>query len=164
MALGPYDGVLRCAILALKYANATTIGETLGDLLAQTSACIGDVLVPVPLHVSRLRKRGYNQAEMLGRGMLRGFGRSLREPPRLVASALIRTRATRPQSGLDHTDRRHNVEAAFRAGPGALAVEDQRVVLIDDVLTTGATLRACAAVLRRHGAASVDACCVAIKI
>jgi ComF family protein len=163
-ALGAYDGVLRRAVLALKYSNATAVGETLGELLARTSASGAYVLVPVPLHVSRLRKRGYNQAETLARGMLVGWRSNDREPPQLVADALLRTRATAPQSGLDHAARQENVGAAFHAGPGVFKVVDKRVVLIDDVLTTGATLRACALVLRGSGAAAVDACCAAIKL
>jgi predicted amidophosphoribosyltransferase len=69
-----------------------------------------------------------------------------------------------PQSGLDHEARQRNVSAAFRAGPGARDVANQRVILIDDVFTTGATLRACARVLNETGVASVDACCAAIKL
>ena len=161
--LGAYDGVLRRAVLALKYSNAAAVGETLGELLADRLACAGDVLVPVPLHTSRLRKRGYNQAEVLARGVLRGR-RSRGCPPRLVTDALIRTVPTAPQSGLDHAARHENVGAAFCAGPGACDVMNKHVVLVDDVLTTGATLRACALVLTTHGAATVDACCAAIKL
>jgi ComF family protein len=163
-ALGAYDGVLRRAILALKYSNATAVGEALGALLGQRLEGAGNVLVPVPLHPSRLRKRGYNQAETLARGVLRGWSSEDRAPPRLAADALIRAHPTVPQSGLDHDARQANVGAAFCAGSRVLEIVDRRVVLIDDVLTTGATLRACAAVLKRHGAAAVDACCAAIKL
>jgi ComF family protein len=162
-ALGAYDGTLRRAILALKYSNAVATGWALGELLAGCVARAADALVPVPLHGSRLRKRGYNQAEALACGMLRGWPPH-REPPRVVADALSRSRATAPQSGLDHAAREENVALAFQPGPGILAVAGKRVVLIDDVLTTGATLRACAIVLRESGAATVDACCAAIKL
>src|SRR5271166_120424 len=163
-ALGPYDGALRRAILALKYANAFAIGETLGELLASRLAFAADVLVPVPLHVSRRRKRGYNQAEVLAQGLLHGWRSDVCRPPRLVTDALIRARATAPQSGLGLAERLENVSLAFRAGSEALEIADRRVLLVDDVLTTGATLTACALALHAAGAASVDACCAAAKL
>jgi len=121
-------------------------------------------LVPVPLHRSRLHKRGYNQAETIARGVRRAMHESGRGPPLLVTDALIRVRATAPQSGLDLAARAHNVGDAFRLGAGAALIRDRRVTLIDDVLTTGATLRACAAELDRCGAVCIDACCAAIKL
>jgi ComF family protein len=161
-ALGAYDGVLRRAILALKYSNATAVGEALGVLLGQRLERAGDVLVPVPLHGSRLRKRGYNQAETLARGVLTVWEDCA--PPRLAADALVRAHPTAPQSGLNHQARQRNVGAAFRAGPGICDILNQRAILIDDVFTTGATLRACAHVLHEAGVSSVDACCAAIKL
>lgn len=96
--------------------------------------------------------------------MLRAWRVGGSAAPGLVVDALLRSRATVPQSGLNHAARQENVGAAFRPGPGALNVADKRVVVIDDVLTTGATLGACALILKRHGAATVDAYCAAIKL
>jgi ComF family protein len=163
IGLGAYEGVLRRAILSLKYSNAAAIGEALGGLLARHVDFEG-VLVPVPLHPSRLHKRGYNQAETIARGVRQAMREAARVPPLLVSDALIRTHATAPQSGLDLDARAHNVGGAFRPGAGATLVRDRRVILIDDVLTTGATLRACAAELDRCGAATVDARCAAVKL
>jgi len=163
IGLGSYAGTLRRAILSLKYSNTAAIGDVLGGLLAP-HAGFAEVLVPVPLHSSRLHKRGYNQAELIARGVQRATVKTGPVPPLLVLDALVRVRATEPQSGLGHEARAENVGSAFRLGINPALLRDRRVILIDDVLTTGATLCACAGALERCGTASIDACCAAIKL
>lgn len=107
-----------------------------------------DALVPVPLHVARLRRRGYDQALELARQV----ARQLRIP--VHAGAVLRDRATRAQSDLDAVQRRRNVRHAFRLHPRAEL--PAHVALFDDVMTTGATLGECARVLRRGGVERVD--------
>lgn len=109
-----------------------------------------DVIVPVPLHRKRMRERGVNQAMLLCQGLSRRTGIG-------VQDALWRTRNTRPQSKLKHRDRTENVKAAFDIRKEA-QVAGLRVLLVDDVRTTGNTARACAQVLREHGAAAVSLC------
>jgi ComF family protein len=107
-------------------------------------------LCAVPLHPARLAERGYNQSELLAAELARCW--SL---PRLSSSALIRTRETDSQVGLDLPARQANVAGAFTASPRW--VEGQDVLLVDDVCTTGATLNACAQALREAGAVTVSA-------
>ena len=115
-----------------------------------------DIVAPVPLHRRRLFSRRFNQSAELSRALARETG--LEYLPEL----LMRVRATRPQVGLSGDQRRRNVAGAFRPGPGAEAlVRDRHVVLIDDVMTTGATAEACARVLVHAGAAEVSVLCLA---
>ena len=106
-----------------------------------------DGVVPVPLHWRRRWQRGFNQSELLARGI----GKQCGLP---VLTALRRTRYTAAQAGLSNTGRRRNVATAFAVRRGQ-ALAGKRLLLIDDVLTTGSTAAACARVLRRAGAASV---------
>jgi ComF family protein len=108
----------------------------------------------VPLEPARLRSRGYNQAELLARVVARRLGL-----PLLPARAFRRVRATATQAGLTRPQRRENVRGAFEAQ--ASAVKDRTILLIDDVMTTGATLDSCAAALRAAGAQRVLALSVA---
>lgn len=108
-----------------------------------------DVFVPVPLHVSRQRERGYNQSELLARDV----ATALQVP--LLPKALRRTRKTQQQAHLDAAGRKANVQDAFEAD--VQMAQGRRIVLMDDVLTTGATLIACATALLAHGANDVIA-------
>lgn len=148
---------LRSAIHHFKYENRQALARPLASLLHecwQRQPFPADVLVPVPLHERRLRERGYNQAALLAREL----GRELSLP--VVEEAVRRERETRPQVGLTAAERRQNVADAFHCSNGAL--RGCRVLLIDDVCTTGATLEACAIALRQEGeAASVWALVVA---
>jgi ComF family protein len=147
-----FEGVIREAIHDLKYCGRTVLAEPLGDLMAAYWLQHGrpvDVVVPVPLHPTRLRERGYNQAGLLARHMARQVGLAVND------GDLMRHRATLPQVELDSRQRRENVCAAFSCSGDTLA--GTRVLLVDDVCTTGATLESCAVALREGGVRSVYA-------
>ncbi len=147
-----HGGPLREAIHQFKYEGLRSLAEPLGQLMSQAwseVAPVGDfeAVVPVPLHPARQRERGYNQAALLARE----FSPSLRCP--VVEGELVRVKATVPQIDLSAEQRRNNVQHAFQCTNGSLA--GKRVLLVDDVCTTGATLEAAAAALYQAGAASV---------
>jgi ComF family protein len=155
-AVGPYDGRLRDIIHALKYDRRPTIARHLARRMRAAGAGVlagADAVVPVPLHPSRQRERGFNQARELSRHL----GLPLSE-------LLIRTRQTAAQADLAAARRHTNVRGAFACrgtrgnkGRGTRGVRGKVLVLIDDVATTGATLNACAEVLLDAGAAEVRA-------
>ena len=146
-----HEGSLRRTLGRLKYGDAPRLAAPLAELaapaLARLLAVSGPAaLVPVPLHRDRLRQRGYNQARLLGESLSRLTGAPLFE-------GLVRTRATVRMHGLDRAGRLRNLRSAFAAGP--VAHLPPVVVLVDDILTTAATMEACAAVLLSAGAESV---------
>ena len=156
-AVGPYTDWLRSAIIALKYEDELARAEHLGGLLGTTLGDLGraNVIVAVPLHPRRERERGYNQSLHVARYA----ARKLDLP---VLPLLRRTRATARQVGLDAAARRANVVSAFEADVGAaLGHPVDHVVLVDDVMTTGATLAACATALTGIGVGQVDAAALA---
>jgi len=159
-AAGQYRGALRAAILAFKYANRRSLAAPLAVALAKRLTFTNEIIVPVPLHPSRAWARGYNQAELLARELASDLRA---ERPGVAFRALVRSLATLPQSKLCGGERERNVANAFSPGPDASGIEGKSVLLVDDVITTGATLRACAVVLRRAGARRVDAACVAAR-
>lgn len=150
-AAGDYDGSLREIIHAFKYDGRRSLARPLAAMMRDRGGGVldgADLAVPVPLHPWRRLRRGFNQAEALARQL---------ELP--VCRALRRTRATRPQAGLRPAGRRRNVRRAFELAWLAKPddVRDRCVVLVDDVRTTGATLDACALVLKAAGAREVRA-------
>jgi ComF family protein len=147
-AIGPYEGTLRAIVHALKYDGRPTLGRHLAARMREAGADVlagADLIVPVPLHRSRERTRGFNQA--------RELARHLGLP---VADALERTRRTPSQADLPAAKRHANVRAAFACRRNA-NVDGRTIVLVDDVSTTGATLNACAAPLLDAGACEVRA-------
>lgn len=165
-AVGAYDGTLRDLIHAMKYDGRPSLARQLGDLLARTGAdlvCGADFAVPVPLHWSRYYSRGFNQAAELAARL-----------PLPMVSALRRARHTDAQAGLGARQRERNVGDAFALSWGTRwwrcvwpfrarmpALRGATVVLVDDVSTTGATLEACARVLKEAGVGEVRALTVA---
>jgi ComF family protein len=153
-AVSAYQEPLRACIHALKYDGNRRLAEPLGALLAQVYVVYGlqaDIIVPVPLHSERERQRGYNQSHLLARVC----ADHLRIP--LNSACVIRIRPTQAQAHLTASERQQNVAGAFGCAP-AFATETlhgRRILLIDDVCTTGATLESCAAPLFAAGAASV---------
>jgi ComF family protein len=149
-----YDDAARRLILAFKHADRTDSAPAFGRWLARAGAellAAADLIAPVPLHRWRLLRRGYNQAAVLARALARETGLPL------VPDLVQRRRATRSQQGLSGQARLANITAgAFRPHPWHRGrLRGRRVVLVDDVLTTGATVGACAQVLRTAGAAEV---------
>ena len=146
---GSYEGLLREWIHLYKYGRIKTMARPLGELLARAVPRDEqfDAIVPVPLHWRRQWQRGFNQSELLARGLSHRLGIP-------VVKALRRVRATEAQAGLSNTGRRRNVTAAFRARRGR-SLAGRRILLIDDVMTTGSTGAACAIALKRAGAARV---------
>jgi ComF family protein len=156
-AAGHFSGTLRQAVLRLKYGDkrrlAEPLGRYLGEFLRAQPIALEppDLVIPVPLHGSRLRDRGFNQSALIARKV----GEILATP---VAEGLLRrTRRTRPQAELHASERATNVRDAF-AAPEAPVLRRARVLLIDDVLTTMHTVDQCARALVDAGAAEV---CVA---
>ena len=135
----------------LKFHHDLAAGRLLSELMGQGLSTVPRpaAVVPLPLHASRLRRRGYDQALELARPL----ARSLKIP--LLPELLVRTRATSAQSELDAGARRRNLRRAFAVSAGTDL--PSHVALVDDVMTTGATLQAAAATLRRAGVARVDA-------
>jgi len=146
-----FDGVIRQAIHQLKYRNLRVLAVTLSGLLNEyltANPIPGEVLVPVPLHRKRLRERGYNQSSLLAREL----GKLIKLP--VIDGCLIRKQYALPQTKTATVDeRRKNVLNAFTCRDRRLT--QRRVLLIDDVSTSGSTLDACAVALRAAGAASV---------
>lgn len=152
-AVNTYQGSLRTCIHALKYEGNTRLAQPLGMLLAQLylSYHVGaDMLIPVPLHAVRYKQRGYNHAELLARICAEKIGVPF--APHL----LVRTRATLAQVGLTAEQRQHNMVNAFGTHT-TKPIFRRRIVIVDDVCTTGATLTACASALLSAGASSVQA-------
>jgi ComF family protein len=146
-----YEGPLRRALAGLKYGGAGSVAGALaahaeGRLAILRAMATGAALVPVPVHIERRRQRGYNQAELLARALASrtGFG---------VADVLIRERATTQQHRLDRAARLRNLRHAFALRPAA--PPPRVAILVDDILTTAATLEACAGILREAGTTRV---------
>ena len=148
-SFGAYEGVLRELIHLLKYGRVRSLAGPLGERLASALPLDQhfDVVAPVPLHWRRRLARGFNQAALLARAVARRYAAP-------VSRALKRRRRTSNQAGLSHAKRRANVSGAFVVRRPD-RVRGRRVLLVDDVMTTGATASACAAALKRAGAAYV---------
>jgi len=158
VAYGSYEAGLRELIHLLKYEQvrpaANVLGRMLGDVISSLTLLFEDrspIIVPIPLHASKLRQRGFNQSELIARAALKH--RALCEL-RVNVSALERCRATESQTGLTRAQRRENIRGAFHVRrPEQIA--GRAVVLVDDVFTTGTTVSECARVLYRAGAATI---------
>lgn len=154
----PFSGVIRVALHRLKYSGERRLAAPLADAMAarwEAAGVGGEMLVPVPVHAERARRRGYDQAFLLASAV----SDRLHVP---WQASLERTRHTTPQFELGRRARRANVSGAFEIRPGAgPAVKGRWPILVDDVVTTGSTLVACAQTLYDAGAIAVSALTVA---
>ncbi|SEP86325.1 comF family protein [Ectothiorhodospira magna] len=142
----PVDGLIADFKFRARLPQGRLLGQLMADVLAPR-VVMPDCLIPVPLHRHRLRERGFNQSLELARPLARRLNCAL------IHDAVIRIRATPPQYTLAATERRVNLRGAFRVAPG---FEAGHVALVDDVMTTGSTLREIAAALKAHGVGRVD--------
>lgn len=156
-AYGAYDGELRELIHLLKYEQVVPAAAVLGRMLAEAIEKLEiaeSVLVgPVPLHLSKRRQRGFNQAELIARAALKA-SRNAFPDAELTTNLLERTRPTASQIGLTLPQRAENMRGAFRVAHLS-RVAGRNVLLVDDVLITGTTASECARILRKAGAANV---------
>ena len=144
-----FEGPIREAVHSLKYRGIRAATPYLGSLLAgymSENPLPGDLVMPVPLHPHRMRSRGYNQSELLARKLARETGLDL------DVSSLARVKNSGPQVGGNRELRRSNVEGSFVCWAD---LSSRRVILVDDVATTGSTLSACGSELKGAGASSV---------
>jgi ComF family protein len=140
-------------IQSFKYAHRLALGTYFGQQLAALAKdCAADLLLPLPLHPQRLRERGFNQSLELARPISQACGWPIQ------AQLCSRTRDTPAQAGLPWRERRKNVRGAFHCNAD---LSGQRIALVDDVMTTGASLNECARTLKLHGAAQVTLLVVA---
>ncbi len=147
--------LLQRAIHLMKYKGYAGISQTLGRALASHIPVDGyDIIVPVPMHWRKRWQRGYNQTMLLAQQF-----------PKPVWPALKKVRATRSQAGLNKVERQHNLTGSFQVTAYfKQALMNKRVLLLDDVYSTGATTRACATQLLKAGVASVDIAVVAVNV
>jgi ComF family protein len=159
-AVARFDGVMRDLIHRLKYSDHHEILNLFGPLLRSAGRELiprADLLVPVPLHRWRLWHRRFNQAALLARGLGRDTGKPVEY------GTLLRLKRTPSQVDLDWQQRRANVDTAFSVPPKKAAhLQGRHILLIDDVITTGATVEACARALKAAGADEVDVLALAI--
>ncbi len=161
-AVVKFDETARMLVHDLKYRDHLNIAKLLSPLMARAGAELlaeADLVVPVPLYRFRLWQRRFNQAALLAQHLGGSDG------PRFHPHLLHRTRATRAQVGLDFADRRKNVRNAFSVPDERLSeVSGRACVLVDDVMTTGATAEACAKALLKAGAGRVDVIAFALVL
>lgn len=158
--LGDYSFPLREMIARLKFHAHFSIGRALGQLLAQRLAPVleatpPDILLPVPLHLGRLRQRGFNQSIEIAQQLSHYFGIPT------LPQYCQRVRPSQPQRGLSAAARAKNVQGIFRIAPEAIHSRPRHIVIVDDVVTTMATVKAIASLLKKEGVERVDIACLA---
>jgi ComF family protein len=157
MAAAPHSGIYRQAIQAFKYNGQTHLAEPLGYLMSEAMHNVFNQikkpwLVPVPLHTAKEKQRGFNQSALLANWISLNYGLK-------VKHLLLRTRQGSVQAGLQKGERKANLVQAYSLQSGVRLDPGQPLLLVDDVVTTGATLLACARVLRRYSKAEIAAIC-----
>lgn len=154
-----YNKEIGVLIHSLKFAGKKTGLRTMAALVENSSLrdlSTPDIIVPVPLHLSKLRSRGFNQSQLLAKIF---FPKQTGK----IDHCLVRTRPTRPQTGLKGKERRKNVVGAF-AVRDAMQIKGKKICLVDDVFTTGTTVNECAKTLKKAGASSVEVATLAMVV
>lgn len=161
-AVARYDGVARDLVHRLKYGDRVELARAMGAMMRRVGAELladADVIVPVPLHRWRLWGRRFNQSDQLAREVARGSSVPY------VSGCVLRVRPTSPQIGLTRMQRRENLQGAFKIPDGSRPrIKGGRVLVIDDVLTTGSTANAVSRALLRAGAKEVDVLAFALVV
>lgn len=147
-SFGIYEGPLRVAINLFKYHGIRRLARPLSEFILKMNIPNIDTIIPVPLHVKRLKERGFNQSALLARYIAQ------RIDVKLDLDSLMRMRLTRPQVELNASDRTKNVKGAFKVIRKE-SIANRAILLIDDVITTGSTMKECALELIRAGASKV---------
>jgi len=149
-SFGLYDGTLKKAINLLKYHGVKRLSRPLADLLSRLNLPAVEAVIPVPLHKNRLRQREYNQSALIAYHVAKKCSYEF------ILNSLIKTNNTSPQVGLSSKSRRKNIKNAFEVRNQG-NITGKQILLVDDVITTGATIRECARVIKKAGAESVYA-------
>ncbi len=152
-AAWPYQGAYKQVIQEFKFRNMPWLADTLAQEMLPYLPKNYDLLVPVPLHPNRLQQRGYNQSELLVRSLSRLSGIPWQ-------SSIVRVRDTPHQTGLNRTERLQNLHQAFACSSYA-DIKGKRIIMVDDVFTTGTTLLSCAKTLHQNGAKEIISCTIA---
>ncbi len=147
-SFGLYDGVLRQAINQLKYHNIKRLSKPLSEMVLQMKLPRVDAVLPVPLYKTRLKQREFNQSALIAKNTGEHLGCTM------LPHALVKIRDTKPQVGLRSGERRANIRKAFAVQSKEL-IEGKDILIIDDVITTGATVSECAKTVKKAGAARV---------
>jgi len=147
-SFGAYEGVLKSAIHCFKYGGIIRIGRELGKLMSKINPPDIDILIPVPLHIKKLRQREFNQSAILAKELSKAWNTPL------SINSLIKIKDTLDQASLEAKDRFHNIKDAYSVIKG---VKGLKVGLVDDVVTTGSTIMECAKVLKKAGAKEIHA-------
>ncbi len=145
---GIYDGTLKEAINLLKYYRIKRLSKPLSELMFKTGIPNADVIIPVPLFERKLRQREFNQSALLAKHLADYTGITL------VIDCLLKVRNTLPQVKLSAKERKKNIRNAFRISNKKL-IQKKNIMLVDDVFTTGATVRECSKLLKRAGAGGI---------
>lgn len=147
ISFGLYKGTLKKAVSLLKYHKMKRLSKPLAEMLLRMEIPHVDAVLPVPLYREKLRQREFNQSALIAKYTAKGIGRIL------VTDCLIKAKETMPQVGLNSVKRRRNVRNAFVTQSSK--IEGKDILLIDDVITTGATIRECSRVLKKAGAGNI---------
>jgi ComF family protein len=147
-SFGVHEGTLKAAVNLFKFGGIRRLGRPLSEKIMEMDLPPVDLVLPVPLHKKRLREREFNQSALMGKHIANRLGAPL------SVHSLVRNRHTMPQVGLNTQERRKNIMNAFTV-TDMDSVRGKRVMLVDDVYTTGATVRECSRILRKAGAEKV---------
>jgi ComF family protein len=147
-SFGLYEDALRKGINLLKYHGKARLSRPLSALLIKSGLPETDAVMPVPLHYRRLRKREFNQSALISKYVAKAMRSEL------ILNCLVKVRETPPQVGLRYKERVKNIKGSFEVGDDGL-IKNRNIILVDDVVTTGATIRECAKTLKKAGAGKI---------